>query len=217
MKRISFAVILLLIAGFTVVAQNDSKSKSILDQVTENAKTFKTVTAAFVFSMDNDEMGIHEKNEGVLKMKGKKYVVDLPGVGVQIFSDGATIWNYMTDGNQVTISNIDDSESELMDPANLFSIYEKGFNSKFVSEKTVNGQPVYIIDLYPGSDEQDVKKITVTIDKGTMMVGSAELFSTDGNVYSIDVKKFETNKNYNDSEFVFNKTAYPDVEVIDFR
>ncbi len=85
-------------------------------------------------------MDIHEKNEGSIKIKGKKYVVSIPESGYQIYSDGTTIWNYMKDGNQVTISNIDDDSNELMDPANLFNIYEKGFKSKFVEEKTIDGK-----------------------------------------------------------------------------
>ena len=40
---------------------------------------------------------------------------------MKVFSDGATIWNYMKDGNQVTISTIEDAGNELMDPSSLFT------------------------------------------------------------------------------------------------
>ncbi len=50
-----------------------------------------------------------------------------------------------------------------------------------------------------------------------MMIQSAQLYGNDGNIYGIVVKKMETDKDFPDSQFVFNASDYPDVEVIDFR
>ena len=216
MKRIFLITAILLTVTF-LHAQSDDKSKGILDKVTENTKNFKSISAEFSFTQDNDEMEIHEKIAGSIKIKGNKYAVVLPDMGVQIYSDGVTIWNYMKDGNQVTISNIEDGGNDLMDPANLFNIYEKGFQSKFIEEKTMDGKGVYVIDLFPETDEHDVDKITVFINKSTMMLQSAKLLSTDGNTYGINVKKMETDKEITDSELAFNKDKYPDLEIIDLR
>lgn len=216
MKRTFITCAILLIAIFSI-AQQDPKAKGILDEVSSKTKTFKTILADFSFSMENKAMSINEKNDGSIKLKGQKYVVDLPGTGMKVYSDGKNSWTYMKQGNQVTISSIEDSGSELMDPSSLFSIYEKGFTSKFVAEKNVGGKTVYQIDLFPDKKEFDVSKITIEIDKTTMMIKSAQLFGTDGNVYGIVVKKMETNKDFPDSDFVFDAKKFPDVEVIDLR
>jgi outer membrane lipoprotein-sorting protein len=216
MKRILFTTAVILIALFTK-AQQDPKAKSILDEVSAKTKSFKTISADFSFSMENKAMSINEKNDGSIKLKGQKYLVDLPGAGVKVYSDGKTNWSYMKQGNQVTISTIEDSGSELMDPSSLFSIYEKGFTSKFIAEKNVGGKTVYQIDLFPDKKEYDVSKITIEINKTTMMIQSAQLFGTDGNIYGILVKKMEMDKNFPDSEFVFDAKKFPDVEVIDLR
>jgi outer membrane lipoprotein-sorting protein len=216
MKRTFITCAILLIAIFSI-AQQDPKAKGILDEVSSKTKTFKTILADFSFSMENKAMSINEKNDGSIKLKGQKYVVDLPGAGVKVYSDGKSNWSYMKQGNQVTISTIEDSGSDLMDPSSLFSIYEKGFISKFVAEKNVGGKVVYQIDLFPDKKEFDVSKITIEIDKATMMIKSAQLFGTDGNIYGIVVKKMETNKEFSDSEFVFDAKKFPDVEVIDLR
>ena len=150
-------------------------------------------------------------------MKGQKYVVELPHVGIKVFSDGTTLWNYMKEGNQVTISNIDDESSDLMDPSSLFSIYEKGFKSKFVDEKNIDGKVLYQIELFPDNTVQDVTKVSIEIDKANMMIRRVRLYGTDGNIYGIDVKKIETNKDFPDSDFVFDPSKYPDIEIIDFR
>lgn len=216
MKRTFLIITLLLLAIFTQ-AQQDSKAKGILDDVTAKTKTFKTISADFTFSMENKEMEIDEKNDGSIKLKDKKYVVDLPDAGIKVFSDGTTSWNYMKQGNQVTVSTIEDMGNELMDPSSLFSIYEKGFSSKFVAEKNVGGKSVYQIDLFPEEDVYDVSKITIEINKSTMMIQSATLYGTDGNLYGIVVKKMETNQDFSDADFIFDAKKFPDVEIIDLR
>ena len=216
MRKI-FLMSVILFAGIVVMAQQDMKAKEILDEVSNKTKSYKTISADFAFTLQNKEMDINEKNKGTIKLKGQKYVVDLPDVGVKVFSDGKTVWNYMKDGNQVTISNIEDQSSELMDPSSLFSIYEKGFKSKYIGEAKKGNKTFYQIDLFPDNEAQDVSKVSLFINKATMMIDSAELYGTDGNLYGIQVNKMEPNKNFPDSDFVFNPDKYNDVEVIDLR
>ena len=216
MKKLLFVSITLFSFLFSV-AQQDQKAKDILDKVADKTKSFKTIEADFSFTMDNDEMDIHEKNDGKIKLKGKKYTVQLPDLGVRIFSDGETLWNYMEDGNQVTVSTIEEGSGDLMDPSSLFNIYEKGFQSKFIEEKNKGSKILYIIELYPDDSFPDVSKISVAINKGTLMIDSATLYGTDDNLYGIEVRKMETNQSFPDSDFVFNANNYKDIEIIDFR
>jgi outer membrane lipoprotein-sorting protein len=198
-------------------AQQDSKAKEILNEVSEKTRNYNTISAHFIFTMDNEEMDIHEKNEGSIQLKGQKYVVDIPDAGMKVFSDGETLWNYMADGNQVTISNIEDSSSDLMDPSSIFSIYEKGFASKYAGETTKNGKSLHKIELYPDTGEHDVSKIILNINKSTMMIDSAILHDIDENMYGIEVTEMDTKTELPDSHFVFDPDNYGDIEVIDFR
>jgi len=105
----------------------------------------------------------------------------------------------------------------LMEPSSIFTIYEKGFKSKFTGEKKYNNKDIYQIELYPDKDENGVSKIVLNIDKKEMMIDSAVFYGTDGNLYGIEVKKMDTNIDLPDSFFVFNPDDYGDVEIIDFR
>ena len=198
-------------------AQQDAKAKQILDAVSEKTRSYKSISADFIFSMENKEMDIHEQNEGSIKLKGQKYVVTLPDIGVKVFSDGQTIWNYMEDGNQVTISDMEDGGSELMDPSSVFTIYEKGFRSQYTGETTSGNTKYHQIELFPDSEEQGVSKIRLSIGQTDTMITSALLYGTDGNIYGIEVNKMDTQTEFPDSFFVFNASEYGDVEVIDFR
>jgi len=216
MRNILFTMAIVLIAA-ALQAQTDTKAKQILDQASQKTRSYKTIFADFTFSMQNQQMKINETNNGSIKLKGNKYMVDIPGAGLKVYADGKTSWNYMKTGNQVTIAPIDENSSELMDPSSVFTIYEKGFKSKFIAEKIVDGKPVYQIELYPDKKEFEVTKITIEINKATSVIQSALLNGTDGNVYSIKVNKFEPNKEIADAEFVFDAKKYPGVEVVDLR
>ena len=118
MKSI-FLITTVLFLSLLLTAQQDPKAKNILDEVSAKSRTFKTISADFVFSMENKVMSINEKNDGAIKLKGQKYFVDLPGAGVKVYSNGKTIWNYMKKGNQVTISTIEDAGSEQIGRAHV--------------------------------------------------------------------------------------------------
>jgi outer membrane lipoprotein-sorting protein len=198
-------------------AQQDAKARQILDEVSNKARSYETISADFLFTMENKLMAINEKNEGSIQLKGRKYRVDLPDLGVKVYSDGTTLWNYMEDGNQVTISSLEDGGSELMDPSTIFTIYEKGFRSKYLGDSKSGGKTLHQIELYPDSEEYEVSKILLFIGSDDKMIQSAKLHGTDGNIYGIEVKKLDTGVNLPDSYFSFNLKEYSDLEVIDFR
>ena len=104
-----------------------------------------------------------------------------------------------------------------MNPSSVFTIYEKGFESKYIGEKNSGNGVNYEIELYPDTDEHEVTKITIFIGKADRMIKSAKLFGTDENVYGIEVKKMDTSTDLPDSYFVFNPDNYNDLEIIDFR
>jgi outer membrane lipoprotein-sorting protein len=207
------ALVFVLCAG----AQDNTKADQILDEVSQKSRSFKNISAEFVFTMENKEMEINEKNEGSIKINGEKYVVSLPGIGLKVISDGTTVWNYMEDGNQVTITNQGNGNNELMDPSSIFTIYEKNFRSKYIGEKKTGNKILYQIELYPDNKEHDISKIALFINKESMMLDSAAFYGNDGNLYGIEVKQIETDLNLPDSFFVFDSGKYGDIEIIDFR
>ncbi len=198
-------------------AQNDNKAQNILEQVSKKTEAFETIKASFSYSMENENAGMNEAYKGSIDLNGKKYHVTIPEMGVEIFSDGQTIWTYMEDGNQVTISLIDEESDELLDPAKIFQIYKGDFNFEFVSEKSEGGTVLYLIDLIPQNEGEDFSKITIKIDKSKMMIQSGIVYDFDGGSTTIIIDNMVTNQSIPDSFFVFDKSKYKDLEVIDFR
>ncbi len=212
-----FTALLLITVSFFVSGQQDQKAKEILDQVSKKTQSFQTISAKFSFTMENKADKIKEVNTGSISLKGKKYHVELPDLGLKVYSDGMTVWNYMEKGNQVSISNIDNTSQELLDPSSLFRIYEQGYNFKYLEEKAVSGKALYFIDLFPQKDDKDFSKLTLAINKSTLMIHSALMFGKDGNQYGIEVTEMKTDTPVADSQFTFDPSKYKDIEIIDFR
>jgi outer membrane lipoprotein-sorting protein len=215
MKNILLIIILL--SGMRLSAQNDTKAKSILEQTSKMMQSFQSISASFTFTMENAKMNIHEKNSGSLLMKGKKYQVKLPDMGMQVFSDGKTVWNYMKEANQVTISNAGEEGQGVIDPTTIFNVYQEGYTYKFVEDKTVNGKLISFVELIPADKTKEFTKLMVGIDKDKLLVNSLVTFGKDGNLYGIYVTDFKTNQPIADTEFTFDKSKYTDIEVVDFR
>jgi outer membrane lipoprotein-sorting protein len=216
MRNFSVTFFCIIISLF-VAGQQDQKAKEILDQVSKTTQSYQTISAKFSFTMENKADKIKEVNNGSIVLKGKKYHVELPDLGLKIYSDGKTVWNYMENGNQVSITNIDNTSQELLDPSSLFKIYEQGYNFKYIEEKTVSGKILYFIDLFPQAVDKDFTKLTLAINKATMMIHSALMNGKDGNLYGIEVTDLKTDLPVTESEFTFDPSKYKDIEVIDFR
>lgn len=213
---------LILISIFSVFvlagyAQQDAKAKEILEKVSKTTQSLASLDAKFSFEMENKAENVKDKNVGSIVLKGKKYKLNIPQLGTQITCDGKTIWTYMTNSNEVTIANLDESTDELMDPAKIFTIYEKGFNYKFLSETVDAGVPVYNIELTPQKPSGDIQKIKLMIDKQKMLIHGAVMNGKDGNVINVIVTQLKTDGVYTDSDFVFDSKKFKGIEVVDMR
>ncbi len=207
----------LMASGIFVGAQQDQKAKSILENVTRTTQSFQSIQATFDYIMDNKGEGIHEENRGEIIMKGEKYQLKLPRLGMEVYCDGKNVWSYMKDANEVSITSIEDESAEMMNPSRLFTIYEEGFNYRFVEETSAGGKPIYVIDLFPQTGEMEYSKIRVQIDKQQMLIKSAEMVGKEGNNYTVRVNNLKTNVPADDSLFIFNASKYPGVETVDLR
>ncbi len=200
-----------------VSAQNDPKARALLEETSLKMQSFQTISATFTFTMENAKMNIREKNSGSLLLKGEKYQVRLPDMGMQVYCDGKTVWNYMEEARQVTISNAGDQDQGFIDPTTIFNVYQEGYQYKFIEEKTINGKLIAYIDLIPLDKTKEFSKLTVGVEKGRLIVNSLVTHGKEGNLYGIYVNDFKTNTALADTEFVFNTAQHKDVEAVDFR
>jgi len=215
MKAVFFSVFILF-AG-SLVAQQDTKAKEILDKLSQTNKNYKTIQIDFSFTLENKTGNITETNEGSVALKGKSYRLHMPAMGMEVFSNGVATWSYLTESNEVNISESDADSETALNPANLFTIYEKGFSYTYIGEESVGGKTVQVIDLVPTDKARNFTKVRLYVDKVKCQILKAKTFNKDGNSYTLSLKNMKTDQSMADEYFKFDPAKYPKVEINDMR
>lgn len=194
--------------------QSASKAKSILDKVSEETKSYPSITADFSFTMKNEEVDMEETNKGSLIVQGDMYKLSISGV--EMYSNGKAQWTFMPDAQEVSIIEAETAEEGGINPATIFTIYNQGFTYMYLGEFSDDGKKTHKIELSP-TEEQEFSRIILEIGQDDMQIKNASMFGTDGNLYIIRITKMKTEKKYPPNTFEFDTSKHPDVSVIDMR
>lgn len=203
-------ILLLLLAPYAH-SQTELTAKKILDDFSTKIQSHKSIQAEFTFSLENTEENMLDSFEGSILLKKEKYKLIV--MGMESYFDGKTMWSFLPDIEEVTITEPDGEDDSMFNPVQIFNIYKEGYKLEFNGEK----EGKYHISMYPNEKDQNYSKIEVKINKKSLQLLSVKYFGNDGNDYYVIINGFNTNQIIEDNVFVFNISDFPDVEVIDLR
>lgn len=208
---------LMIFTSNVLVAQQDQKAKEILEKLSQTTKSYKTIQIDFSFTLENKKNSVSQTNDGQVTLKGKSYRLHMPVFSMEIFCDGTTNWSYLTEAKECSISNVEEDNDATLNPANIFTIYEKGFDFSYIGEENFSGKVVQVIDLFPVDKTKDFLKVRLYVDKVKAQISKAQTFNKDGNTYTLVLKSMKTNIDLKEDYFKFDKSKYPGVEINDMR
>lgn len=204
----------IVISTVVLNAQTDTEAKKILDKLSEKTKSYKTVEVEFTFIVDNKDQKINETTKGTLKMKGEKYRLTMKDQ--EIICNGQKVYTFNKEANEVQVIGVDELEEDAITPKNMFTIYENNFKSRIKEKKTEDGKNITVIDLYPmNPKEKDYSIVRLFVDTDKNMVTKATVLAKNGTLYTYKIDKMVPDKEMNESLFIFDKTKYPGVTVIE--
>ena len=213
MNSLRLAFIFLLIS-FQCSSQTDPKAQEILKGVSAKYKSYKSLVAGFKLNLLDKKTNKSQIQTGTVTIKGNMY--NLTMADQQVMCDGKVNWTYMKESNEVQISEVE-TKSDALSPTTIFTMYEKGFKTKFIGEKSIGGNYMQLIELYPEDNKKNYFKVLISISKKDKYVNSAKVFDKNGNIYTYSITKFTPNAIVTDNLFVFDKKKFPGVEVVDLR
>jgi outer membrane lipoprotein carrier protein len=221
MKRLftllSFAFLTLVATAqkSTNPTKSDPDAKKLLDAVSAKFKTYGSPQAAFTYKVENAQGKALSTKRGSVIMKGNKFRVSMDGM--EIFSDGKTVWNYDKSANEVTVNNVNEGGTG-MTPQKIFTnFYDKDFYYKLNGTKKEGGKTLSEIELTPIDKTRPYHKVYVLVDKATNTIYSARFLEKSGGRYSYTINSLKGTSSIADTDFAFNKAKYPGVEVVDLR
>ncbi|MCE1198243.1 MAG: outer membrane lipoprotein carrier protein LolA [Marinilabiliales bacterium] len=217
MRKMVMACVAILLVAASAFAQVDTKAKEILDKLSQTTRSYKSIQIEFSFALENKKNNVNQTNEGELVLKGKSYRLHMPVFGMEAFCDGTTIWSYMTDAKECNINGVEEDKDAALNPANIFTMYEKGYTYSFAGEENLAGKPVFVVDLFPIDKSKELIKAKLYIDKTKYQIVKAQTQNKDGNSYLLTLKSMKTNQEFRDDYFKFDKAKYPGVEMNDMR
>ena len=199
---------LFIVSPFFLSSQDDKKALELLDKMSDNYKKMKGFTSSFTYSMNNLNEDIQDSFEGKISVRNEKYILFIEGQ--KIINDSKTVWTYIEELNEVTISEFDPSEQEIS-LSNIFEIYKVGFSYKYLGVK----EDLSMVEIYPEDEDKSYYKILFKINNSNLLE-SFTVYDNSHSLYIYSINDF-VEEELDTTLFTFDVENYPDIEVIDFR
>ena len=190
----------LLFTPFISNSQEDKVALDLLNSMSENYKKMKGFTSSFTYTMENLTEDISDSFSGKISVKD----------GQKIINDSKTVWTYLEDLNEVTISDFDPSEQDIS-INNVFEIYKDGYKHKFIE----SSDEVSIVEIYPEDENKSYFKILFKILDNNLL-SSFTVYDKSNSIFIYSIDDF-LEEEFDNSLFSFDIENYPDIEVTDFR
>lgn len=195
-----------------LTGQSDPQAIKILDKFSATALASPSVSMKFSLITINQIEQTNDTINGSIIIAKDQFKLELPD-NITWFN-GSASWNYLKAEKEVTITKPDKKDDSFLSrPSAIFSIYKKGYKTRFVEENTNS----MVVDLYPEDIKSDLVRIRLAIGKsGSDLVG-AEYKMKDGVIVYLIVNEYNLKTKPDPATFTFNPQNYKGLEIIDMR
>lgn len=193
-----------------IAQDDDAKAKKILDELSLESKTYKTVDVEFKLVVKGGD--VNSTTDGKAKVKDGKYYYETSDS--KVFSDGKTVWTYMIEENECYIDNLEDLDGGI-NPSEILNIWEDNFKYQYSKEISPN---VHEIKLFPkDSKNSKYHTVIITVDTEKKRITKAIIKTKENVMIMFTITKFTPNVEISDDTFKWNPAKYKGVEEIDNR
>lgn len=196
-------------------SQNNAESKAIMDKAFAGFEKSQGIQLFFKTTSTDDKGNLYEPQTGTAFIKGNRFKLEMESM--DIWFDGETQWVFIKETNEINISKPDGQEVAAVSPLALLGMYKNGYILKAPLSKTINGTPVWQIEMVPATGNKQFKRVTAAISKKNNTVVQVILTSANHMKTQIDITSYNANHQFDNAMFRFDKTAHPGVEIIDLR
>ena len=206
----SFALILFTVQG--ICAQNNVQAEKVISDVLSQAKT-NAIRTNFKLTISDKKDPQPMVSTGIFTLKGNKFVLEMDAM--KAWYDGKTQWAYVSQSNEVSITEPTVKELSETNPMAILSGYKSKCLIRF-STKVKSAQN-YCIEMIPKIKNNDILKIDVQINKSNGNLILIKLQNKNGSSTLLTLSNFQKGINAPDNIFIFNSSKFKGVSVNDLR
>ncbi len=187
-------------ASEKLAAEVEQKYRSLKDLSMDFTRNLKSE----IFETQRETKGkMYLKNPDKFRIETKEEV---------IVTDGKFLWNYSEQNEQVIKSRLDKSKN-IFKPNQYLSNFRKEYKTELGDGEKIDKIECYKLVLTPKEEDLFITKMTIWIDKKSLLARKLEYRDSNDNQITLLLDKIKINKGLKDSKFVFK--ASEGVEEID--
>jgi len=197
-----------ILSVFSVNAQDTTKARTLLNEVSSKVKSYDNMMIDFKYTLENSAENMSQETRGDVSINGDKYVLNLMGT-TQIF-DGKKIYTIIPEDQEINISNYVAEDNNNITPSKMLTFYQEGYTYKWDITQDIKGRKIQYIKLTPIDSNADVKNILLGIDSQTKHIYNLIQTQDNGTKITITIKSFKTNQPLAKTLFTFKEDRYKD-------
>jgi outer membrane lipoprotein carrier protein len=211
----SFVVLALFNLAFVPpVKEKDKVATKLLKEVSKKYKAYKTLKAEFtVLTEPADAKAAKKTEKGSLISKGSNFKLIFGGQ--EIFCNGKYIWTYTKETGECVKDNYNPNSSGGINPAKIFTIWEKGFLYVGDGSYKKGSSDIAKIKLTPTDKTKPYFLMNLEVDQTSKTVQNLKVSYKAGHKQTYTVTSQVPNTTIDDKTFTFDPALYPGVEMID--
>lgn len=205
---ISFCFMLVVLPSF---CRADDKAVGLLSQLSANIAALDDYRVEFMVEAEN------RQTQGSYIVSGQKFRIITPEF--EVISDGESRYEVNHEILEVIVDAMDTSEVNiLINPVKAFEFAENSFAPSYVGETEVDGRFCDLVELKPLGEDSAITRVKLYLGRDSGLPVRLE-YGIDGidDDVSVSVSSFRNDPDIKSSDFSFDKSAYKDYEIVDFR
>ena len=191
MKKLVIAITIVLIS-VNSFGQKSQEARSLLDQVSAKAKSYKSVYIEFNHKLDNKAADVHQETMGNVTLKGDLYHLNY--MGTEQIYDGKKTYLIIHEDEEVIIQKPSKNNEETITPSKMFSFYKTGFTFAMDALKTIKGVKIQFVKLVPIDSNSEIASVMVGIDAKSNHIYNIIETGKNNTVTTLEIRSFKTNQ-----------------------
>ena len=206
MIRKILAILSVVILGMASSASAAETADAMLRKAAASINGSAGLTASFTLDYGS------QKVSGTMKAAGKKFALQTSSAST--WYDGKNMWTYNVKNAETTLMTPTAQEVAEANPLSIVNSYSANFTAAFAKAQTKGSKTIV---LTPRSRQLGYKSVHVTIPDGSVYPSKLVIVPSSGQKVTVSITQVKNGQKLPDATFVYPKSKYPKVEIVDLR